>query len=162
MDLLTYSEVLFLEAEAAERGWIAGSAATFYNDAIRASMEFYGIPDAAITAYLADSRVTYVPGATGLNQIAYQKWVSMFMQGAEAWTEVRRTGVPGLIPGCRALMRHIPERLPYDDNEAVLNKSNLDAAVTAQAFSAGNDIAKPLWFTGRTTSVTYPPPTPGP
>ncbi len=162
MDLLTYSEVLFLEAEAAQRGWIAGSAATLYNDAIRASMEHYGIPGSAITAYLADSRVTYVPGATGLNQIAYQKWVSMFMQGAEAWTEVRRTGMPGLIPGCRALMRHIPERLPYDDNEAVLNKSNLDAAVTAQGFSAGNDIAKPLWFTGRTTSVTYPPPTPCP
>jgi hypothetical protein len=43
----------------------------------------------------------------------------------------------------------IPERLPYDDNEAVLNKSNLDAAVAAQGFSAGNDIQKPLWFTGR-------------
>ncbi len=162
MDLLTYSEVLFLEAEAAQRGWIAGSAATLYNDAIRASMEHYGIPNSAITAYLADSRVTYVPDTTGLKQIAYQKWVSMFMQGAESWTEVRRTGVPGLIPGCRALMRHIPERLPYDDNEAVLNKSNLDAAVAAQGFTAGNDIAKPLWFTGRTTSVTYPPPTPCP
>ncbi len=162
MDLLTYSEVLFLEAEAAQRGWIAGSAATLYNDAIRASMEHYGIPNSAITAYLADSRVTYVPDTTGLKQIAYQKWVSMFMQGAESWTEVRRTGVPGLVPGCRALMRHIPERLPYDDNEAVLNKSNLDAAVAAQGFTAGNDIAKPLWFTGRTTSVTYPPPTPCP
>jgi len=154
--------VLFLEAEAAQRGWIAGSAATLYNDAIRASMEHYGIPNSAITAYLADSRVTYVPDTTGLKQIAYQKWVSMFMQGAESWTEVRRTGVPGLVPGCRALMRHIPERLPYDDNEAVLNKSNLDAAVAAQGFTAGNDIAKPLWFTGRTTSVTYPPPTPCP
>ena len=162
MDLLTYSEVLFLEAEAAQRGWIPGTAATLYNGAIRASMEHYGIPDSAITAYLADSRVTYVPDTTGLKQIAYQKWVSMFMQGAESWTEVRRTGVPGLIPGCRALMRHIPERLPYDDNEAVLNGANLAAAVSAQGFSAGNDIAKPLWFTGRTTSVTYPPPTPCP
>jgi len=43
----------------------------------------------------------------------------------------------------------IPERLPYDDNEAVLNKANLDAAVSAQGFSAGNDIQKALWFTGR-------------
>ncbi len=149
MPLLTYSEVLFLEAEAAERGWIAGSAATFYNDAIRASMEFYGIPDAAITAYLADSRVTYVPGATGLRQIAYQKWVSLFMQGMESWTEVRRTQVPTLVPGPRAVLTSIPERLPYDDNEAVLNKANLDAAVSRQAFSASNDISSPLWFTGR-------------
>jgi len=149
MPLLTYSEVLFLEAEAAERGWIAGSAATFYNDAIRASMEFYGVPDAAITAYLADSRVTYVAGATGLRQIAYQKWASLFMQGMESWTEVRRTQVPTLVPGPRAVLASIPERLPYDDNEAVLNKSNLDAAVSRQGFSASNDISSALWFTGR-------------
>jgi hypothetical protein len=158
MLLLTYSEVLFLEAEAAQRGWIPGSAATLYNAAIQAAMEEYGVPAAAITTYLADSRVTYVPGATGLTQIAYQKWVSLFMQGMESWTEVRRTGVPAIVPGCNAVLRHIPERLPYDDNEAVLNEQNLDAAVTAQGFSAGNDITKPLWFTGRTTSTTYPPP----
>ena len=96
-------------------------------------------------------------------QIAYQKWVSMFMQGMEAWTEVRRTLVPALVPGCRAVLRHIPERLPYEDQEAVLNKTNLDAAVAAQGFSAGNDLSKPLWFTGRTTSPTYPaPPCPFP
>ena len=162
MPLLTYSEVLFLEAEAAQRGWIPGSAATFYNNAIRASMEFYGIPDATITAYLADSRVTYVPDSTGLKQIAYQKWVSFFMQGMESWTEVRRTGVPALVPGCRAVIRHIPERLPYDDNESVLNGTNMTAAVTRQGFAASNDIAKPLWFTKRTTSTTYPPPVPCP
>ncbi|PYO92261.1 MAG: hypothetical protein DMD62_13700 [Gemmatimonadetes bacterium] len=146
---LTYSEVLFLEAEAAERGWIPGSATTFYNAAIRASMESYGIPDAAITAYLADSRVTYVPGATGLTQIAYQKWVSLYMQGMEAWTEVRRTGIPALVPGPRAVLASIPERLPYDDQEAVLNQTNLDAAVARQGFGASNDLTKPLWFTAR-------------
>ncbi len=155
MHLLTYSEVLFLEAEAAERGWIAGSAATFYGNAIQASFAQYGITDvAAINAYLADPRVAYAGGAAGLTQIAYQKWVSLFMQGMESWTEVRRTGIPSLIPGPRAVFGagvpgEIPERLPYDDNEAVLNKANLDAAVAAQGFSAGNDIQKPLWFTGR-------------
>jgi len=149
MHLSTYSEVLFLQAEAAERGWIVGSAATFYADAIRASMEQYGVAAAAITTYLADSRVTYVPGATGLQQIAYQKWVSMFMQGMEAWTEWRRTLVPALVPGPRAVLSNIPERLPYDDNEAVLNKVNLDAAVAAQGLGAGNNLTTPLWFTGR-------------
>ena len=157
MDLLTYSEVLFLEAEAAQRGWIAGDAATLYANAIRASMQQYGIGDAAITAYLADPRVVYNP-ATGLTQIAYQKWVSQFMQGMESWTEVRRTGVPALVPGCRAKFRAIPERLPYDDNELVLNKESVEAAVAAQGFSASNDLTKPLWYTGRTTSVNYPVP----
>ena len=148
MDLLTYSEVLFLQAEAAQRGWIPANAGTLYADAIRASMAQYGIGTAATDAYLADPRVTYNP-ATGLTQIAYQKWVSLFMQGMESWTEVRRTGVPALVPGPRARLAAIPERLPYDDNELVLNKANVDAAVAAQHFSASNDLAKPLWFTGR-------------
>ena len=149
MALLTYSEVLFLEAEAAERGWIAGNAATLYADAIRASMEQYGVADADIVTYLAQPQVTYVPGATGLTQIAYQKWISLYMQGMEAWTEVRRTGVPALVPGPRAVLTSIPERLPYEDQEAVLNKTNLDAAVAAQGFGASNNLTTPLWFTGR-------------
>src|SRR5256884_5830323 len=147
--LLTYSEVLFLEAEAAERGWITGNATQLYTDAIRASMEQYGIATTAIDAYLAQPRVTYVPGTTGLTQIAYQKWVSLFLQGMEGWTEVRRTGVPALVPGPNAKLPRIPERLPYSDNEAVLNKANVDAAVAAQHFSSSTDLSTPLWFTGR-------------
>src|SRR5213076_3271432 len=138
----------FLEAEAAQRGWIPGDPATLYAGAIRASMEQYGIPAADIGAYLAQPRVQYNP-ATGLTQIAYQKWVSLFMQGMEAWTEVRRTGVPTLVPGPNAVLAKIPERLPYSDNEAVLNKANLDAAVAAQHFSSSTDLTTPLWFTGR-------------
>src|SRR5204863_445378 len=102
--LLTYSEVLFLEAEAAERGWITGNATQLYADAIRASMEQYGIPTTAIDAYLAQPRVVYATGAAGLPQIAYQKWVSLFLQGMEGWTEVRRTGVPALVPGPNAAL----------------------------------------------------------
>src|SRR6266545_6740467 len=161
MHLLTYSEVLFLEAEAAERGWIPGgsaAAATYYTNAITASLQQYGIGAAAITAYLGQAKVGYDAAGANLaghmNQIMYQKWVSLFMQGMESWTEVRRTRIPLLVPGTRAVFGagvpgQIPERLPYDDNEAVLNAANLAAAVSAQGFSAGNDIQKPLWFTGR-------------
>ncbi len=147
--LLTYSEVLFLEAEAAQRGWIGGSADSLYTAAIRASMKQYGVSDSASNAYLSDTvRVRYNP-ATGLTQIAYQKWVSMFMQGMEAWTEVRRTQVPTLVPGPNAVLAKIPERLPYADNELVLNKANVDAAVAAQHFTNSTDLQTPLWFTGR-------------
>jgi hypothetical protein len=153
MDLLTYSEVLFLEAEAAERGWIAGNAAQLYLDAIAASMRQYGIGPAAIATYQGQAKVAYdAAGATlagHVRQIAYQKWVSLFMQGMEGWTEVRRTGVPTLAPGPNAQGTTIPERLPYDDNEAVLNATSLAAAVAAQGFASGNDLFTPLWFTGR-------------
>src|SRR6266576_2340200 len=124
-----------------------------YNDA--RGRDDYGITDTTvINAYLAQPRVAYTPGATGLTQIAYQKWVSLFMQGMESWTEVRRTQIPALIPGPRAVFgagiaTKIPERLPYDDQEGVLNAANVAAAVAAQGFSASNDIQSPLWFTGR-------------
>jgi len=162
---LSYAEVKFLQAEAAERGWIPGgsaAAATYYHDGIVASFEQYGLL-ADTTAYLGQAKVGYDgAGATQaghLQQIAFQKWLALFMQGPEAWTEVRRTGVPTIVPGCHAAQRSSPERLPYDDNEAVLNKANLDAAVASQGLIQGNDIfSKPLWFTGRTTSPTYPPP----
>lgn len=167
MFLQTYSEVAFLEAEAAERGWISGgsaAAATFYTNGIRAAMQQYGVPDTAIARYVAQGKVQYDSTTLGatlaghLQQIAYQKWLSLFMQGAEAFTEVRRTQIPAIVPGCHASMQHIPERLPYDDAEAVLNAANAAAADAAQGFSATNDISKPLWFTGRTTSTTYPVP----
>jgi len=171
--LLGYSEVLFLKAEAAERGWIPGgtaAAATFYTDAITASMQQYGVAAADIATYEAQGKVAYdsaydsngIPlGATlagHVQQIAFQKWLSMFMQGPEAWTEWRRTLVPTIVAGCHAVFDQLPERLPYDDNEAVLNKANLDAAVASQGFGAGNNLTKPLWFTGRTTSPTAPAP----
>src|SRR5207247_515391 len=156
MYLLTYSEVLFLEAEAAERGWIPGgsaAAATYYTNAITASLQQYGVAAADIATYLGQAKVGSDAGGTTLaahmNQIMYQKWVSLFMQGMEARTEVRRTGIPSLVPGPRAVFGagiagSIPQRLPYDDNEAVLNAANLDAAVSAQGFSAGNDIQSKL------------------
>jgi len=156
MALLTYSEVQFLLAEAAERGWIPGgtaAAATFYTNAITASLQQYGIAASAITTYLGQANVAYdAAGATQgghLQQIAYQKWLSMFMQGMESWTEYRRTLIPRLVPAPNAVLTSIPERLPYDDNEAVLNAANLATAVGAQGFSQGNDITAPLWFTGR-------------
>lgn len=159
--LLSYSEVKFLQAEAAERGWIPGgsaAAATYYHDGIVASFAQYGLL-ADTAAYLGQAKVGYDgAGATQaghLRQIAFQKWIALFMQGPEAWTEVRRTGVPTIVPGCHAVTRSSPERLPYDDNEGVLNAANLATAVSAQGFGAGNDITKPLWFTGRTTSPTY-------
>src|SRR5205814_966129 len=104
-----FSEVLFLEAEAAERGWITGgsaAAATDYTNAITASMAMYGV-SGGTGAYLAQAKVGFTAAGDSLQghlqQIAYQKWTSMFMQGMEAWTEVRRTQIPALIPGPNAV-----------------------------------------------------------
>ena len=49
---LGYAEQEFLIAEAISRGWVTGDAKQHYENGVRASMEFYGIGDADINAYL--------------------------------------------------------------------------------------------------------------
>jgi hypothetical protein len=134
--VMTYAEVLFLQAEAAQRGWIAGNPATPYTEAIRANMDLYdgfgvGPTDAEITAYLAQPRVVYTP-ATGLNQIYLQKWIALWMNGSEAFAEWRRTDVPTLAMGPDLSLSRIPVRFTYPDSEQSLNNSNLMTAVGRQ------------------------------
>ncbi|HEX6964715.1 MAG TPA: SusD/RagB family nutrient-binding outer membrane lipoprotein, partial [Gemmatimonadaceae bacterium] len=139
--MMSYAEVLFLEAEAAERGWITGvTAAQLYSDAITASMQQYGIDQTAIDAYLAQPSVAYAGGSDGLRQIALQKWIALFGNGPEAYAEWRRTGYPNLTPGPDALNDGlIPVRLPYPSIEQQLNSANLDAAISRQGGASLND-----------------------
>lgn len=143
--IMTYSEVLFLQAEAAARGWISGNPATLYEEAIEANMTQYepydgGIAQADIDAYLAQARVAYVD----INSIHFQKWISLFLVGPEAWSNVRRTGVPDLAMGPDVTISRIPVRLIYPDTEQSLNLANLQAAVARQG--GGLDLITPLWW----------------
>jgi hypothetical protein len=144
--IMTFAEFSFIKAEAAERGWISGSAATFYQDGVRASMQQWGVSDAAITAYLAQPSVAYKAGAAGLAQIGLQKWVSLFTQGIEAWSEWRRTGFPNLAPanGARTANGQIPRRVIYPQTEQSFNLANLNAAIATQGGSDALD--KKLWI----------------
>jgi hypothetical protein len=143
--LMTYAEVAFLKAEAAEKGWIAGSAAQFYGEGIRAAMETVGVTGAAVDAYLAQPSVAYRGGAAGLNQIYQQKWIALFGQGIEAWAEYRRTGVPALslakspVAGVTA----IPRRLNYPTTEFTFNEANVTAAAAAMG---GDQLGTRVWW----------------
>ncbi|HEU0078737.1 MAG TPA: SusD/RagB family nutrient-binding outer membrane lipoprotein [Longimicrobiaceae bacterium] len=143
--LMNYSEVLFLRAEAVEKGWIPGSAATFYNDGIRAAMQTVGVPTAAIDAYLAQPAVQYKGGAAGLTQIYLQKWISLFGQGVEAWAEYRRTGQPplALAKSPVAGVTSIPRRLTYPTTEFTFNEANVNAAVAAMG---GDQLSTRVWW----------------
>jgi hypothetical protein len=149
--VMTYAEVLFLEAEAAARGWISGDAGALYAEAIRQNMhqwEPWSPPvtftDAQIDAYLALPRVAWAGGDAGMRQIHLQKWISLFMQGNEAWANWRRVRVPELTAGPDLLVSSIPVRMIYPDNEQSLNKTNLMAAVSRQG--GGLDLVTPVWW----------------
>lgn len=143
--LMTYAEVAFLQAEAAERGWIGGSAANFYNEGIRASMRTVGVADADIAAYLAQPSVQYKGGAAGLNQIYLQKWIALFGQGIEAWAEYRRTGQPALplAKSPVAGVTSIPRRLTYPTTEYTFNEANVTAAAAA---IGGDQLGTRVWW----------------
>ena len=149
MPLMNYAQVLFMRAEAAKIGYEVGGdaqAAIFYLDAIKASMEQYGVYTlAAYNAYIALPGVLYVP-ATGYSQIMSEKWVHMYLNSWETWNDWRRTGFPVLTPAIDAIdPRGIPKRLGYPTTEAALNGTNYNAAVTAQGGTDDN-YAKMWWL----------------
>ena len=128
---------MFIKAEAAERGLgglSAGEAEADYNAAITASLEQWGITDqAAISAFLAHPEIAYKGGTDGLKQIANQKWVALFTDGGQAWSEWRRTCQPStLVPGPAAIVNYIPRRFFYSTREASVNATSMQAAITRQ------------------------------
>ena len=148
--IMSYAEVLLLEAEAAARGWIAADPAALYTAGIRASMNQYDAwspanapTDAEIDAYLAQPRIAYDP-ATGMDQIYLQQWIALYLNGGEAWFNWRRTDMPDLAMGPDLALSRIPIRLSYPDLEQSLNKTNVDAAVSRQG--GGLDFTTPVWW----------------
>jgi hypothetical protein len=120
---MTAAEVHFLKAEAALRGWSgAGNAQTNYEAGVTASFAQHGVADVSDyladntstpadfvdalfsindIAYASDVKIAYNAAATNeeqLEQIITQKWIAMFPDGQEAWSEFRRTGYPRIFP----------------------------------------------------------------
>jgi hypothetical protein len=154
--VLTYAEVSFTLAEAAERGWIAGSAAALYEQGIRASMEQWGVSDAAaINTFLTRPEIAYQGGTAGLRQIALQKWIALYTDGVEAWAEWRRTCIPATVkPGPDAVINTVPRRYQYSVRDHSVNAANLNAAVARQG--ADSLTTRMYWDTKPTAAPTYP------
>lgn len=115
--LLRASEVYFLRAEGALRGWnMGGTVEELYNQGIRASMnEYTEASTQDIDAYISSTNTPIAPDdqwssppvtdipvlfqtasdfETQLEQIITQKWIALFPNSWEAWAERRRTGYP--------------------------------------------------------------------
>lgn len=143
-----YAEQEFLIAEAISRGWITagGTAKTHYDNGVTASMTFYGVPSAGISAYLAQPAVVFTP-ANALNLIAVQKYIALFMNsGWEAFLEQRRTGIPTLSVGPGTYNnRLVPKRWLYPQSEYDYNPGNVKAAVQKQYGGTDNTNAV-MWL----------------
>ncbi|MFA5814226.1 MAG: SusD/RagB family nutrient-binding outer membrane lipoprotein [Bacteroidales bacterium] len=123
-----YSEICFLKAEIALRTGQAAVAQAEYEKGITASMQQYGVSDAAIAPYLATEGVAWQNNADDLKKIYTQKYLALFLMNNEAWADARRTDVPLLPPAYNSAFpdhNRAPFRLPYPLTEAGLNSVNL-------------------------------------
>lgn len=158
---MTAAESYFLRAEGALRGWnMGGTAQKFYEDGVRISFQEAGVSGA--DSYLSNTTAT--PAAyedntgdgngaaspssitiawdgnanfeTNLERIITQKWIAMFPDGPEGWSEFRRTGYPKLFPVVRndsngQISSTIQiRRLPYPQSEYTTNGAAVAAGVS--------------------------------
>lgn len=152
--LMEYSEVEFILSEI--NGWSQDN----YENGVRASMEKWGVDPADITAYIAN-----LPAANPENVIT-QKYIALFMQPQEAWSEYRRTGYPDgdilLLPGGtgyelngdpyvfvpmmsgNVIATDIPARVRYPVTEANTNANSYAQGVTQMGGSDEIDVK--LWW----------------
>lgn len=165
---LAYWEQCFSIAEAINRGWVAGDAAAYYQNGIKASMLFYGLFDGAsvditeqdanqvlktvpisVTNYLAQPAVAYAGNnATGLAQILTQKYLAFFINsGQEAYFNHNRTGIPAFHAGPgTGNSGAIPKRWLYPTSESFYNSENWNSAITKQFSPAVDDVDNLLWM----------------
>lgn len=145
--VMTYSEVCFILAEAAQRGWITGTAETYYVNGIKASFDYYktisGVNITATDAFLNSPGIKY-DATQGLQMIGTQKWIALFYCDLQGWHEWKRTGFPVLTPSfVNNNGNKIPVRSLYPSAQQTTNRTNYEAAVARQGV---DNINTKLWW----------------
>lgn len=141
--IMTYAELNFILAEAAEKGLITAAPEDYYEAGIEASFDFYGLD--LDDAYYTQTSVAYTGNQTEkLAKIGEQKWASLFYQGLEAWFDWRRTNIPALSPSATNQNNdRIPVRFIYPIIEQALNETNRATAVGRQG---ADDLNTRVWW----------------
>lgn len=165
IQLFTASEAWFLKAEAALYGWKgAGDAQSNYEQGIYTSFLQYDVTsgynnyirnniltpspyidpqNANNNIYRNDpylSRITIQwndlsPAEEKLERIITQKWIAIFPDGQEAWSEFRRTGYPKLFPvvinnsGGKITTENFIRRIPFIQFEYATNIAGVNRAL---------------------------------
>ena len=145
--VMTFAEVQFILAEAAQRGWISGDAKVYYLNGINASAEYYeqvsGVDIELTDDFLENPDVKFTD-INALELIGMQKWVALYFNDLQGWHEWKRTGIPTLQP---AIVNNnndqIPVRFKYPIGQQETNRSNYESAVARQG---EDDINTKLWW----------------
>jgi hypothetical protein len=134
----TAAQAKFSMAEAALKGWSVGSdASTLFTEGITLSMEYWGVESDDIVEYLSSHT------SSTIEDIAYEKWIALYLNGPEAWAEWRRLDAPTLIPSEYANDARIPVRYAYDSSVEDNNSDNYAAIIAIQGT---DDLHTKLWW----------------
>lgn len=171
------AEMYFLRAEGAIRGWaMNGDAKKLYEDGIRTSFEQW---KASLGSYLTNSTAkpaafvakagsgsvsasnSLLPTITvpwvenddfevKLERILTQKWLAIYPDGQEAWTEFRRTGYPKVFPVLTNRNSSVIDtelqvrRLPFPQSEYDTNEEEVSKAI--QLLGGNDNGGTKLWW----------------
>lgn len=130
--IMTYSELEFIRAELALRGFNTGaSAKEHYNNGILASLKQWEVTvDAAL---LTKEGILYKEGGSfeqQLEQIITQKYYAFYFVDMQSWFEKKRTGYPVLPRGKGIPVENVfPSRLLYPTYLQSLNNESLQEAI---------------------------------
>jgi hypothetical protein len=172
-NVMCAAEAYFLRAEGALLGWdMGGTAKELYEAGITNSMKQWGITDATVIDNYINSMNTPVPPADFLNsralsdvpvkfsdadqnvqleQIAMQKWLALFPDGVEAWSDFKRADVLPLYPVANSDNLDITDpttqtikRLPFLTSEYQTNKVEVEKAV--ELLDGPDKVTTNLWW----------------
>ncbi|GAB4030030.1 SusD/RagB family nutrient-binding outer membrane lipoprotein [Spirosoma jeollabukense] len=141
--ILQSHESLFMQAEAAQRGWIPGDPKALYQTAITESFINVGRTAAEAVAYYSQpglNNVNWDASPNKIEAIITQKWASENGTAPfEAWSDYRRLGLPASVPISQdpsTTVRQIPARLLYPTSEYSNNATNVGAEGTISQFNS--------------------------
>jgi len=126
LDLVSYADQKFTEAEA--RFIVSGATAADapYRDGIRANMQKLGVSATAINTHLA-ALPALSTRTNPLEEIITQKYIANFLK-VEPWNDWRRTGFPVLpTPVEQAVLPGIPQRIRTPGSELSSNINQVTA-----------------------------------
>jgi hypothetical protein len=118
-------ESLFLQAEAAQRGWIGGDAAEYYEAAIRDSFDYMEVDQDEFQDYYEQASVDLAQAADKIERIIGQKWLALnSISSIEAWNDYRRLGFPDIPNSLDApTPTSRPLRFMYPETERMTNNT---------------------------------------
>ena len=174
--MMTYAELQFILSE------YKGYSEAEYKEGVAASLEYWAdVTGSSISGDEIEAYVAAVSTNINAEAVAIQKYLDLFLNGTEAWTEIRRTGYPVQLirPGEKQTYEvrngigklesveevvfnplsevkgDIISRVKYPTNESTLNGKNWQEAVAKLQDGTNNYYTKMYWDV-RTSVYDHP------